>query len=178
MPGLTGHAGFIPWRFRLGKCHRTGPKIVAVEGARSIDFAGVADHKPPIPTGGAVCLSKRMRRGLRGGRVSRVAKGADCKSAGLRLRRFESYLSHHPSLASRASARQAERAKAAAPELRGRAGGLNPCKRAGFRGCSSMVEQQPSKLMTRVRFPSPAPASRARGAAARQGKDKPITKPV
>src|SRR5262245_53798002 len=28
------------------------------------------------------------------GRVSRVAKGADCKSAGLRLRRFESYLSH------------------------------------------------------------------------------------
>ena len=26
-----------------------------------------------------------------------------------------------------------------------------------FRGCSSMVEQQPSKLMTRVRFPSPAP---------------------
>ncbi len=31
------------------------------------------------------------------GRVSRVAKGADCKSAGLRLRRFESYLSHQPS---------------------------------------------------------------------------------
>ena len=26
------------------------------------------------------------------------------------------------------------------------------------RGCSSMVEQKPSKLMTRVRFPSPAPA--------------------
>src|SRR5882762_3629706 len=25
------------------------------------------------------------------------------------------------------------------------------------RGCSSMVEQQPSKLNTRVRFPSPAP---------------------
>ena len=29
------------------------------------------------------------------GGVSRVAKGADCKSAGLRLRRFESYLPHH-----------------------------------------------------------------------------------
>jgi hypothetical protein len=28
------------------------------------------------------------------GGVSRVAKGADCKSAGLRLRRFESYLPH------------------------------------------------------------------------------------
>jgi hypothetical protein len=27
--------------------------------------------------------------------VSRAAKGADCKSAGLRLRRFESYLPHH-----------------------------------------------------------------------------------
>src|SRR5260221_12174550 len=26
------------------------------------------------------------------------------------------------------------------------------------RGCSSMVEQQPSKLNTRVRFPSPAPS--------------------
>ena len=26
-----------------------------------------------------------------------------------------------------------------------------------FGGCSSMVEQKPSKLMTRVRFPSPAP---------------------
>ena len=27
----------------------------------------------------------------------------------------------------------------------------------GLRGCSSMVEHQPSKLDTRVRFPSPAP---------------------
>ncbi len=27
----------------------------------------------------------------------------------------------------------------------------------GLCGCSSMVEQKPSKLMTRVRFPSPAP---------------------
>ena len=42
------------------------------------------------------------------GGVSRVAKGADCKSAGLRLRRFESYLPHQPSLASRATARQAK----------------------------------------------------------------------
>src|SRR6266478_6193513 len=29
------------------------------------------------------------------GGVTRAAKGADCKSAGLRLRRFESYLPHH-----------------------------------------------------------------------------------
>ena len=31
-------------------------------------------------------------------------------------------------------------------------------------GCSSMVEQKPSKLMTRVRFPSPAPVSNRPGA--------------
>jgi hypothetical protein len=45
---------------------------------------------------------------------------------------------------------------------------LSPCRFAvmryfphlgvvAVRGCSSMVEQKPSKLMTRVRFPSPAP---------------------
>jgi bacterioferritin-associated ferredoxin len=32
-----------------------------------------------------------------------------------------------------------------------------------IRGCSSMVEPQPSKLMTWVRFPSPAPALDACG---------------
>ena len=31
------------------------------------------------------------------------------------------------------------------------------------RGCSSMVEQKPSKLTTRVRFPSPAPPKSVRG---------------
>src|SRR5215210_5454990 len=67
-----------------------------------------------------------MARWLGDGGMSRAAKGADCKSAGLRLRRFESYFPHHP-------------------------GEVKRC------GCSSMVEQQPSKLMTRVRFPSPAP---------------------
>ena len=43
-------------------------------------------------------------------------------------------------------------------------------ERAG-RGCSSMVEPQPSKLVMRVRFPSPAPARprRARGALGRAG---------
>ena len=38
------------------------------------------------------------------GGVSRVAKGADCKSAVLRLRRFESFFPHHP--ASRQGASQ------------------------------------------------------------------------
>jgi hypothetical protein len=36
----------------------------------------------------------RMFNYRRSGGVSRAAKGADCKSAGLRLRRFESYLPH------------------------------------------------------------------------------------
>ena len=38
--------------------------------------------------------------------------------------------------------------------------GTASCQRGAMtllRGCSSMVEQQPSKLNTRVRFPSPAP---------------------
>ena len=42
---------------------------------------------------GAPRLAKRLIS--RDGGVSRAAKGADCKSAGLRLRRFESYLPHH-----------------------------------------------------------------------------------
>ena len=37
------------------------------------------------------------------------------------------------------------------------------------RGCSSMVEQQPSKLMTRVRFPSPAPSLRSKTCAKYSG---------
>ena len=37
------------------------------------------------------------------------------------------------------------------------------------RGCSSMVEQKPSKLMTRVRFPSPAPAASSTARYGREG---------
>ena len=47
---------------------------------------------PPLPN------HLRTNNYPRCGGVSRVAKGADCKSAGLRLRRFESYLPHHPAL--------------------------------------------------------------------------------
>src|SRR5215212_7977306 len=47
------------------------------------------------PAGGCSRLSFEINTVRRFGRVSRVAKGADCKSAVLRLRRFESYLSHH-----------------------------------------------------------------------------------
>src|SRR5258708_36553125 len=48
------------------------------------------------------------------GEVSRVAKGADCKSAASWLRRFESFLPHQPSLA--------KRPKAATPKSTAKAG--------------------------------------------------------
>ena len=91
----------------------------------------------------------RWLRNPRSGGVSRVAKGADCKSAALWLRRFESYLPHHQT-APRGQGSGCEGQKSSVSEAFILAAGPR-C------GCSSMVEQQPSKLMTRVRFPSPAP---------------------
>ena len=90
---------------------------------------GAATHGPPAPRGGRQLLTGpagaqhipprdgtvrpwvsvlRSDPGDRTGRVSRAAKGADCKSAGVRLRRFESYLSHHasPLRASRGTAKR------------------------------------------------------------------------
>ena len=82
---------------------------------------------------------------VRLGGVPEWLKGADCKSVGLRLRWFESSLLH-------------QRLKSAVCEsivcARSRKAGGVPS------GSSSMVEPQPSKLMTRVRFPSPAPVGR------------------
>jgi hypothetical protein len=115
---------------------------------------------------GRYCLTAWGRLTTRpDGGVSRVAKGADCKSAGLRLRRFESYLPHQPSpLACRSSGRLVatatcrcvfRRSPLGRQRLAKAGSRVNVSMRA--RGCSSMVEQQPSKLMTRVRFPSPAP---------------------
>src|SRR5579863_6816128 len=43
----------------------------------------------------------------------------------------------------------------------GRFGWQQPADRRHQRGCSSMVEPQPSKLMTWVRFPLPAPCCSA-----------------
>ena len=61
---------------------------------RVVDTAQGAPHNPALLTG------TRVRRDATfdDGGVSRVAKGADCKSAGLRLRRFESYLPHQPQI--------------------------------------------------------------------------------
>ena len=67
-----------------------------------------------------------------GGGVSRAAKGADCKSAGLRLRRFKSYLPHHPE-------DEDGRQRTDFDDRR-----LSSDLGSSGCGCSSMVEQQPS----------------------------------
>ena len=68
----------------------------------------------------------------RSGGVPERLKGTGCKPVGVRLRWFESNPLHHCS-------------------------GAVGNDRVLGRGCSSVVEREPSKLHTRVRFPSPAP---------------------
>ena len=85
----------------------------------------------------------------RGG-VAEWLKAADCKSADVRLRRFESYpLHHYDGCGWRPGSNTTLMRFDPVGKLdsSGRASG----------GCSSMVERQPSKLDTWVRFPSPAP---------------------
>src|ERR1043166_7656456 len=90
----------------------------------------------------------RIISGSAGGVPERL-KGADCKSVGLAptLVRIQP-----PPPAFRAPGVESRRVKRYAGEviLKDRLEG----------GGSSMVEQKPSKLMTRVRFPSPAPQNR------------------
>jgi hypothetical protein len=87
------------------------------------------------------------------GGVPERSKGADCKSAG------HAFEGSNPSPSTKG---------VEATNLEARPAGLgcdrrpvDRCRsdRFGRRGCSSMVEQKPSKLTTRVRFPSPAPVS-------------------
>lgn len=67
----------------------------------AVDMTGPRQHK-------AASVASARTAWSAGGRMSRVAKGADCKSAGLRLRRFESYFSHHYLPPCRVSAGRAE----------------------------------------------------------------------
>src|SRR5579883_1759946 len=77
-------------------------------------------------------------RGLAVGGVAERSNAADCKSALFGVRWFESnYLNHSSGRWNEVMDRQATRPWPG--------------------GCSSMVELQPSKLATWVRFPSPAP---------------------
>lgn len=100
--------------------------------------------------------------------MSRAAKGADCKSAG--------YAFAGSSPASPTTVPSAPAARSLFGPMRSHR--CRPCFTVECmsrcldirpaiadsqtqRGCSSMVEQQPSKLNTRVRFPVPAPDLRS-----------------
>jgi hypothetical protein len=103
-----------------------------------------------------------------GGVLKRPTR-ADCKSAGLCLRRFESFPLHHVLKAWEEPVGQFELRFIKEPDEGGRIYrrralwcwvlGRWDTGRAkiALGGCSSMVEPQPSKLMVWVRFPSPAP---------------------
>ena len=102
--------------------------------------------KPRLTTPGRNPMTRfPLRRAAcdRGGVAERL-KAADCKSADVRLRRFESYPLHQRSRSRRDGGRQWV-------ERQQQVEAWAEC------GCSSMVELQPSKLATWVRFPSPAP---------------------
>src|SRR4051812_34601550 len=89
-------------------------------GGRPLTSTGSATIKRRIrPAGGQNSrLSFEINAVRRFGRVSRVAKGADCKSAVLRLRRFESYLSHQPSRPTGASVRRAGTLREGGPPMK------------------------------------------------------------
>src|SRR6516225_6199846 len=85
-------------RWRMGYPYRASvpcgvAKIKTSAAFSALAQADVARLTPP----NALPITRpdpRIRGDARFGGVSRAAKGADCKSAGLRLRRFESYLPH------------------------------------------------------------------------------------
>src|SRR5687767_4054707 len=101
----------------------------------------------PIVRVSAVGRSRRF------GRVPEWLKGTGCKPVGFGLRRFESYPFH-------------QAPTSASSERRARVPRVEPG------GCSSMVELQPSKLATRVRFPSPAPKLLVAGAEGKTETDR------
>ena len=92
MPAVQDQAGGVFGVAPVGRRAAPGAKP-AWRGLRpgqlgAVDTTQGAPHNPALLTGTRV----REDATFDGGGVSRVAKGADCKSAGLRLRRFESYL--------------------------------------------------------------------------------------
>ena len=82
-----------------------------------------------------------------GGRLPERLKGTDCKSVGY------AYVGSNPTPPIACRFRKIERQQSRKVVCMARALHVTGRK---YCGCSSMVEQQPSKLNTRVRFPSPA----------------------
>src|ERR1043166_477880 len=118
------------------------------------------------------------------GGVPERSKGADCKSAG------SAFEGSNPSpsttrgtapkktelLGTARAAKQAWQKHLASlhagPKQSGGRSRQSVCElgnRKRERGCSSMVEQKPSKLTTRVRFPSPAPTGKFHSAGKLKG---------
>jgi hypothetical protein len=128
-----------------------------------------------VPPGLTTPYTPKIICGSPHGGVPERLKGADCKSVGLAptLVRIQP-----PPPSSRgvvgkaeqrgtkqetentclAECRDGRMRRSLGGWLRSFPGELSRLVRRAFQGgCSSMVEQKPSKLMTRVRFPSPAP---------------------
>src|SRR3954468_849986 len=99
------------------------------------------------------CGKLNIIAGSAGGVPERL-KGADCKSVGLAptLVRIQP-----PPPSTRAASNAARRFEGGHFGFLGESEFEAVLLGSGTGGCSSMVEQKPSKLMTRVRFPSPAP---------------------
>ena len=93
------------------------------------------------------CLRRRSIISRFAGGVPERSKGTDCKSVG------SAFEGSNPSPSTRSIYRKCAGCKVS---WAGRQEVGVGCLGQG--GCSSMVEQKPSKLMTRVRFPSPAPS--------------------
>ena len=141
-PGHHGGSGEHP--AGLGRLPAPLP-VVDKTGASPYD----ARSAPLVQNRGVKTGARNRRRSFsRRGGVAEWLKAADCKSAGGCLRRFESYPLHHRC---RHSVARRERRAVGRVSARGR---RREC------GCSSMVELQPSKLATWVRFPPPAPVAR------------------
>ena len=140
----AGECAEVSERIRANCCVAAmpaGARVRSVLPHQHLPGAMLRCTWPRICIDSARCGNQNTRLVFRGG-VPKRPTGADCKSAGLRLRRFESYPLHHEGADSR-PADSVVRIEYFGVVILG--------------GCSSMVEPQPSKLMTWVRFPLPAP---------------------
>jgi hypothetical protein len=121
-PALLGGGRSYPWIFE--RRSRLPVSFIELRPANPIQSEFVSPINAPTAAGSnrafglSVIPSSGPRHSggrflmLTDGEVSRVAKGADCKSAAVGLRRFESFLPHQASLA--------KREKAATPKPDGR----------------------------------------------------------
>ena len=125
LSGVPGEGGLGP----ICRGRARGLALPAGAGPAAVDTARRPPHKPGLPT---TRYASPQGGAFDGGGVSRVAKGADCKSAGLRLRRFESYLPHQPSRFGASAGEPAER-EGCPPKPLAKAGSLTQNERSSSR---------------------------------------------